>query len=68
MEARRWQIFNKYVQIDLAANFAAMAEAGPSQESPPAVAENWCFTQVTTLGIVHLVRHPVMHLSAVFES
>ena len=33
-----------FPQIDLAANFAAMTEAGPSQESP--VAENWCFTQV----------------------
>ena len=32
------------IQIDLAANFAAMAESGPSQESP--AAENWCFTQV----------------------
>ena len=32
-----------YVQIDLA-NFAAMAESGPSQDSP--AAENWCFTQV----------------------
>ena len=33
-----------HVQIELA-NFAAMAESGPSQESP--TAENWCFTQVT---------------------
>jgi len=41
-------------QIDLAANFAAMADASPSQDSPAAVAENWCFTQVKVVKFSYM--------------
>jgi len=37
-------------QID----FAAMVEACPSQESPHAVAENWCFTQVKVVKFSYM--------------
>jgi len=37
-------------QIDL----AAMVEACPSQESPHAVAENWCFTQVKVVKFSYM--------------
>merc|ERR1712013_31199 len=35
-------------------DFAAMVEACPSQESPHAVAENWCFTQVKVVKFSYM--------------